>query len=411
MKIRSTATAAIAVWLLGAGLVCAAPAPDSKRLAQAKDYIADEQWTRAIAELQAAANDPKETNRDEALFWLAHSEHQAGDDVGAIQTITRLERAFPSSRWVRPARSLQIEIAQSMRRDDVLWAIVAPPAPPRLATTAPTAPVPAVAPAAPPPRPVTTPPPATTSPAAPLRPAVVTLPPPAPPSPVPPAPATEFWLGTMPYTPDTDLRILALQNLLDEHSDRVIPLLREIALDGNSPDEARRAVFVLAHSQKSEARSTVVELANRGAVPVRLAAIRELGRFQDANVSSELLRVYSASTMPQIRRQVVTSLGERADRAALLSIAKAETDPNVRNPAILTLGRIPAARDQLRVLYGQLPRDSRGAVLTALFTARDEDELIRIATTEKDPLLRQRARAQLRMLATPKALKFLADNP
>ncbi|HYT75407.1 MAG TPA: HEAT repeat domain-containing protein, partial [Vicinamibacterales bacterium] len=225
------------------------------------------------------------------------------------------------------------------------------------------------------------------------------------------APATEFWLGTMPYTPDTDLRILALQNLLDEHSDRVIPLLREIALDGNSPDEARRAVFVLAHSQKSEARSTVVELANRGAVPVRLAAIRELGRFQDANVSSELLRVYSASTMPQIRRQVVTSLGERADRAALLSIAKAETDPNVRNPAILTLGRIPAARDQLRVLYGQLPRDSRGAVLTALFTARDEDELIRIATTEKDPLLRQRARAQLRMLATPKALKFLADNP
>src|SRR6266568_1726187 len=186
MKIRSTATAAIAVWLLGAGLVCAAPAPDSKRLAQAKDYIADEQWTRAIAELQAAANDPKETNRDEALFWLAHSEHQAGDDVGAIQTITRLERAFPSSRWVRPARSLQIEIAQSMRRDDVLWAIVAPPAPPRLATTAPTAPVPAVAPAAPPPRPVTTPPPATTSPAAPLRPAVVTLPPPAPPSPVPP---------------------------------------------------------------------------------------------------------------------------------------------------------------------------------------------------------------------------------
>jgi hypothetical protein len=41
-------------------------------MGRAKDYIAGEQWTRAIAELQLAAADPKEPNRDEALFWLAH---------------------------------------------------------------------------------------------------------------------------------------------------------------------------------------------------------------------------------------------------------------------------------------------------------------------------------------------------
>ena len=51
------------------------------------------------------------------------------------------------------------------------------------------------------------------------------------------------------------------------------------------------------------------------------------------------------------------------------------------------------------------------AVLSALFTSKDEDELIRIAKTEKEPLLRQRARMQLRLLATPKALKFLEENP
>ena len=59
----------------------------------------------------------------------------------------------------------------------------------------------------------------------------------------------------------------------------------------------------------------------------------------------------------------------------------------------------------------QAPRESRMAVLSALFTSKDEDELIRIAQTEKEPLLRQRARMQLRLLGTPKALKFLDENP
>jgi HEAT repeats len=414
MKMRCAAAMGLAGWLLGAGLVSAEPAPDSKRLEQAKDYIADEQWARAVVELQAAAADPKEKNRDEALFWLAHSEHQAGDDSAAIQAVAQLERLFPTSRWVHPARSLRIEIAQRMRRDDVLWAMVAPPAPasPRASTPAPTPMVPAVAPPAPPRPSATTPPPLPTSAMVPVparpRTSPRAVPPPPPP---PPEPGVEYWLGTMPFTPDTDLRIEALQNLIDAHSERVIPLLKEIALDGNSPDDARRAVFVLAHSEKPQARNTVVEIANRGAVPVRLAAIRELGRFQGANVSSELMRVYSTAAQPRIRRQVVSSLGERADNTALLRIAKTEADPTVRNPAILTLGRIPAARDQLRTLYGQMPPDSRAVVLTALFTAKDEDELIRIAKTERDPMFRLRARQQLQMLATPKAIKFLTENP
>src|SRR5215213_9927018 len=87
---------------LGAGAVFAAPAPDSRRLALAKDYIADEQWARAIEELRVVANDAKDANRDEALFWLAHSQYQVGDHAEAVQTIARLERLFEKSRWLRP---------------------------------------------------------------------------------------------------------------------------------------------------------------------------------------------------------------------------------------------------------------------------------------------------------------------
>ncbi|HEY0876379.1 MAG TPA: hypothetical protein VGD94_23095, partial [Vicinamibacterales bacterium] len=90
----------------------------SPRLERAKDLIAEEQWVRAIEQLRAAAADAAEKNKDEALFWLAHSQHQARDLAGAVETIARLERQHPASRWVKPARSLRIEIAQKLRRDD-----------------------------------------------------------------------------------------------------------------------------------------------------------------------------------------------------------------------------------------------------------------------------------------------------
>jgi HEAT repeat protein len=239
------------------------------------------------------------------------------------------------------------------------------------------------------------------------RPAVLPTPP-DPPTPV--VPGAEFFLP-MTYPPDTDLRIEALNGLLEGHSDRVIPLLREIALDADNPDEARRAVLVLARSHRPEARTTVVEMARRGPEPVRLAAIREMGRFDGATVTAELMQVYRMSTAPRVKRQIVSSLGDRSDNVSLLTIAQAESDPAVRNIAIVTLGRLPDARPQLRTLYLQAPPESRMAVLAALFTSKDEDELIRIAKSEKEPLLRQRARLQLRLLATPKALKFLDENP
>src|SRR6185503_13956167 len=110
----------------------------------------------------------------------------------------------------------------------------------------------------------------------------------------------------------------------------------------------------------------------------RIAAVRELGRIDMPNISSELMRVYAMSATPRLKRQVVSSLGERADAVSLLRIAKSEPEDTVRDYAIITLGRT-GAREQLHTLYDHAPSASRLAVLTALFSAKDEDELIRIA--------------------------------
>jgi HEAT repeat protein len=167
---------------------------------------------------------------------------------------------------------------------------------------------------------------------------------------------------------------------------------------------------VLGQSSRPDAHTTIVDVAKRGPVAVRIAAVRELGRVNSPSVGAELMQVYSAAAdNARIKREVVSSLGAHADTGALLRIAKTEADTFVRNTAIITLGRA-GAREQLAVLYAQAARESRGAVLTAMLAAKDEDQLIRIADAEKDPGLRQQALRQLRVLGTPKALKYLSEH-
>jgi len=374
--------------------VMAKPA-ESKRMERAKDLIADEQWVRAIDELKAAAADSKEPNRDEALFWLAHSENQSRDYKTAMDTISRLEREFPTSRWVKPARSLRIEIAERLQRSDVLWWYAVAPAPPALpATPTPPArtPTPAPPPGAPPvPMPVasTPPPPARWA--------------PTPPPPMPPPPPTA-WVPEG-FLPDTDFRIQALSSLMRTDAPKVIPMLREIALDPGDAGEARRALFVLAQSGRADARSTVVEVAKTGPEPVRIAAVRELGRLGGTAIATELLQVYSSGN-ERVRYQVVTSLARPEAAPALMRIAESEKDPRLRDVAIVTLGDA-GGRTQLYTLYSTAPQDAKRAIVIGLFNAKAEDELIRIAEQEHDAAIRAEAISRLRLLGTPKAKAYL----
>lgn len=350
-----------------------AAAPESERLGRAKDLIGDEQWVPAIEQLRAASADPNEPNKDEALFWLAHCESQSRDTAAAVGTIQRLERDYPRSPWVKPARSLRIEIAQRLRRSDVLWYTAAPPPPP----------------------------PAPAAPRAPATPA-----PPASASPLPPPPPAA-WMSEG-YLPDMDLRIQALGSLMATDALKVIPMLREIVLTGNNPGQARRALFLLAQSSRSDARATVVDVAKTGPEPVRLAAVRELGRVGGPAVSNALLQVYETAN-ERVKYQIVTSLGQRDAAPALLRIAQSETDRRLRDAAIVTLGEA-GGRAQLSTLYFRYAAgsaDVKRPIILGLFNAQADEELIRLADRERDSQAREEILAKLRLLDTARARAYL----
>ena len=372
------AAAAAALVLSLAAPVTAAP--DSQHLARAKDYIADERWAQAIDELRAALDDPKEPAPDEAMFWLAHSLYHHGDSASALGTIDRLTSRYPKSRWTSPANALRIEIAYQLRRDDLLWPLAEPPAPP--------APPAAPAPPAPPARPA--------PPASPAPPALPAMPaPPAPPA--PPVP---------PVMSDTDLRIQALGTLMDTDAEKVIPILRKIVMTEGNVAEARRALFVLAQSRRADAQGTLLQVAKDGPERIRAAAVRELGRFGGPDVNQQLLVVYAGGSSP-VKQQVVRVLGWRRDAGALEQIVTKESNVVLRDQAILALGRA-GGRVQLATLYGKAgSSDLKEQLVTALFNAEADDELIRIAKTDPNESVRTLAIDRLRLLDTDKARAFL----
>ncbi len=347
-----------------------APAPESKRLSRAKDYIADEQWPRAIDELRATVADPKEPRKDEALYWLAHSLNQSGDQASSVETIGRLERDFPTSMWVKPARSLRIEIAVRLNRSDVLWWTALPPPAPR----APVAVKPQVSGRA-------------------LK-----------PPPTPKAPPI-WYTDKYDYDPDADLRVQALGGLMKTDAEKVVPILGQIAFESENPGPAIRAVFMLAQSSLPTARATVMRVAMTAPEPVRVAAVRDLGRFGGPDASQELLSLYATAIEP-VKLQIVKSLGERAETPALLRIVESEKDGTLRFTAIAGLGQAGGVAPLAR-MYKSASLQGKRPIIVGLFMARADVELIRICESERDTDLRNEALERLRLLGTPKAKEYL----
>jgi hypothetical protein len=331
------------------GVAAASPA-ESERLGRAKDFIADERWTRAIAELRVVLADRKEPARDEAGFWLAHSLYQAGEPGEALTVIDALERDYPRSRWVKPARSLRIEIAHRLRRTDLLWKAATPPVPPA-------APAPrAVGADAPPPPPAAPPAPSAKKPRAVTR-----------VSPVAPKIAPELAM-----TWDTDLRIQALSSLMSSEAARVVPILRDIALKAEDEAQARRAIYVLAQSNRADARSTIVEVARSGDEPRQVTAVKVLAYQGWPEAEKVLLDLYDEAT-PHVKRQVIRVFGNVGSRIQLRRLFNTSQDVELKH-----------------------------AIVNALFEAGATSELQRIAKQEKNEDVRRAATAKLELLAVAK---------
>ena len=150
----------------------------------------------------------------------------------------------------------------------------------------------------------------------------------------------------------------------------------------------------------------VVRVAREGTESIRLAAVPMLARFGGDEADKDLLIVYKDGTLP-VKRQVVRTLGSSGGAGALVQIVRTESDSDLRNSAIVMLGRA-GGRDELLSIYGTATSDMKEALVTALFNVSADEALIQIAKTDPNESVRKLAIDRLRLLDTERARAFLA---
>jgi HEAT repeat protein len=191
--------------------------------------------------------------------------------------------------------------------------------------------------------------------------------------------------------PDEDLKLLALNGLMNSDPDRAIPLLGQF-LQGNQPPRLKeRALFVLAQSDSPKGRQVLLQVARGGNPDLQLKAIHYLGIMGSKENRQLLSQLYAGSNDKRVKRAVLQSFMISGDREHLLEAAKSEKDPELRMEAIHQLG-ISGGQAELWQLYQAEPSiEVKETILQSMFVGGNADKLIEVARNEKNTRLRRAA--------------------
>ncbi|MEA2415494.1 MAG: hypothetical protein QOI58_2151, partial [Thermoanaerobaculia bacterium] len=183
---------------------------------------------------------------------------------------------------------------------------------------------------------------------------------------------------------DEDVKLMAINGLMNSDPERAIPILEGILLNGHQPVKLKeRALFVLSQSGSQRAFDIVVRTAKSGPPDLRERAVRTLGILGGQRSRAVLTDIYQATNDIDVKKSVLKSYMIAGDRTRLLALAKAESNSELRADAVLQLGVI-GARNELTELYGSEPSiEVRKKILQAMFIGGNSEKLAEIARNEK----------------------------
>lgn len=191
---------------------------------------------------------------------------------------------------------------------------------------------------------------------------------------------------------DDEIKIMAINGLVNSEPDRSIPLLEKIITSQSSPKLRERALFVLSHNDSVAARDLLVRIAKGGSNPdLQLHAVRVLGLRGGKENVAFLLSIYSATNDPAVKKQVLSGFMASGDQERLLAVARGDAAPEMRMAAIRHLGGLGASVPLVRLYGSETSPEIRAQVMQALAASGHSEKLIEIAKTEKDAALRGRA--------------------
>jgi hypothetical protein len=191
---------------------------------------------------------------------------------------------------------------------------------------------------------------------------------------------------------DEELKILALNSLMQSDPDQAFPILEKLVHSNNSPKIKERALFVLTQSSSANARKLLSDIARDSSDPsLQLKAIRYIGMMGSPDARKELGAIYNASSDENIKRSILRSFMQSGSRDFLFNAAKSEKNPDLRREAIRQLA-LTGGQDELWQLYQAEPSaEVKEEILKSMFVSGNSSKLVEVARNEKDPRLQTAA--------------------
>ena len=149
---------------------------------------------------------------------------------------------------------------------------------------------------------------------------------------------------------DEELKLLALRGLMQTDPDKGLPIIEKMLAGGAAPRVRDRALFVLSQSRSPKARDIMLATAKNNANPeLQLRAVRYLGMMGNAEDRDLLPGIYRASSDASVKRTVLNSLFVQRNAKALVDLARAEKDPQLKKEIVskLSVMKAPEATDYL----------------------------------------------------------------
>src|SRR5882724_11153200 len=193
---------------------------------------------------------------------------------------------------------------------------------------------------------------------------------------------------------DEELKMLALQSLLNTDPEKAIPLLDKIIQGNYSSKLKDKALFVLSQSGSEKAQQILLTLAKSNNQP-------------DLQKRAILKEIYNSSTDMGVKKSIFQAwlmCGCKDDVAAL---ARTEKNPELRREAIRYLGMM-GGRTELLEFYKNSPdAETREAAVGAMLLCGCAHELAEIVQTEKDPAVLDKAINTLGLVGGDESLAAL----
>ena len=191
---------------------------------------------------------------------------------------------------------------------------------------------------------------------------------------------------------DDDLKLLALQGLMNSDPQKAVPLVEKVLSSSASPHVKSKALFVLAQSGSPQAMDTLGKVALGQSNPeLQRKAVEYLGIFGGERASQTLAQVYTSTSDPNIKSAVLKSYMVSGNRQSLFNAAKDEKNEALKHEAIKQLGLVGGENELEQLYKTETSTEGRREILQAFFLAGDSKRLVQAAVSEKDPELRRAA--------------------